>query len=97
MKKHEINTILAPVAGFTVSSEYEGEIFGYKKNPGENVTTVEGLIDFTRDWNLLMPLAIKHGLFPGLMELEDPMAAVSITLAHKLKQNGLQLIEDSVE
>lgn len=62
-ERTKLNLHLAKIAGMNNITLAEGCV--YASNPdvktGGNVYSITGVVDFTRDWNLTIPLAIKVG------------------------------------
>lgn len=63
-ERTKLNHRLAKIAGMNNITLGEGRV--YASNPdvktSGNVCNVTGVVDFTRDWNLTIPLAIKVGV-----------------------------------
>ena len=85
MTKLEINIILAHTAGYTVTDVFEDQIYGYKESSSDKVVPIKGVIDFTKDWNLIMPLAINLGAINMQSNPEDAAMNLASGMALAIK------------
>ena len=58
-----INLRLAKLDGLNIEVESDGTVFGQRDYEGDNVLKISAPIDYSKDWNLLIPLGLKYGLF----------------------------------
>lgn len=84
MTNTELNAQLASYLGVTIQEEIDGNLYGYIKRP--NCINVTGVVDFTKDANLLMQ--VFHCVTAPQLTYSEFLLSLTQNLALTIKEQS---------
>ena len=82
MTNTQLNSQLALYLGVTIQEEIDGNLYGYIKRP--NCINVTGIVDFTKDANLLMQ--VFHRVTAPQLTYSDFLLSLAQNLALTIQE-----------